>query len=364
MSDEDASEKEYEPTERRLQEARAKGEVAQGRDLVAAAAFGGLLLAWLAMGQTGPESMGTIGAILLDQADSLSTLVFAGGRPPIGGLRGALALALAPLFLLPFTLVIAMLIVQRAVVFAPSKLAPKLSRISPIQGAKTKFGRTGLFEFAKNTAKLIAVSLALGVFMAAKVDLVVKALYLPPAAAIVVLFRLLVEFLAVVLVLQVVIGVIDLIWQRADHLRKHRMSRKELMDELKQSDGDPQMKAQRRQRAVEIAGNRMLADVAKADVVIVNPTHYAVALTWDRATRGAPRCVAKGVDETAARIRARAAENGVPIRHDPPTARALFAIVEIGEEIPVDHYRAVAAAIRFSEAMRRKARARGFGRRP
>jgi flagellar biosynthetic protein FlhB len=102
----------------------------------------------------------------------------------------------------------------------------------------------------------------------------------------------------------------------------------------------------------------MLTDVAAANVVVVNPTHFAVALKWDRARGGAPVCVAKGVDEIARKIRERAAEHGVPIHSDPPTARAIHATVEIGQEIRTEHYRAVAAAIRFAEAMRRRARKR------
>jgi flagellar biosynthetic protein FlhB len=106
----------------------------------------------------------------------------------------------------------------------------------------------------------------------------------------------------------------------------------------------------------------MLADVPDADVVIVNPLHYAVALKWNRGGGGAPVCVAKGVDEIAFRIREVAAEAGVPVRRDPPTARALFAVVEIGEEIRIEHYKAVAAAIRFAEEMRKKAGAHAGGR--
>jgi flagellar biosynthetic protein FlhB len=102
----------------------------------------------------------------------------------------------------------------------------------------------------------------------------------------------------------------------------------------------------------------MLTDVASANVVVVNPTHYAVALKWDRSKGGAPICVAKGVDEIAAKIRERAAEHGVPIHSDPPTARAIHATVEIGQEIRVEQYRAVAAAIRFADAMRKRARRR------
>lgn len=116
------------------------------------------------------------------------------------------------------------------------------------------------------------------------------------------------------------------------------------------------MKQQRRQKGVEIAMNQMLAAVPDADVIVVNPTHYAVALKWDRSVGGAPECIAKGVDEIAARIRERAQENAIPIHSDPPTARALFSSVEIGEQIPRDHYEAVAAAIRFADRIKKMAR--------
>jgi flagellar biosynthetic protein FlhB len=135
------------------------------------------------------------------------------------------------------------------------------------------------------------------------------------------------------------------------------MTLEELRQESKESDGDPHMKHARRDRARAIATNRMLLDVPKATVVIVNPTHYAVALRWDGPRSGAPVCVAKGVDEMAARIRTLAAAAGVPIRHDPPAARALFGVVAVGEEVRREHFAAVAAAIHFAERMRRAARA-------
>jgi flagellar biosynthesis protein FlhB len=138
------------------------------------------------------------------------------------------------------------------------------------------------------------------------------------------------------------------------------MSRKELMDETKDAEGDPHMKQQRRQKGQELAMNQMMADVPEADVVLVNPTHYAVALKWSRMPGAAPVCVAKGIDEMALAIRKKAIEAGVPVHSDPPTARALFASVAIGQEIPEKTYRAVAAAIRFAEEIRQKARRRPF----
>ena len=165
--------------------------------------------------------------------------------------------------------------------------------------------------------------------------------------------------LAITCLIAVAIAGVDLVWQRFDHARKLRMSFQEMREETKQSEGDPHMKAQRRSRAEAIATNRMLLDVPKADVVIVNPTHYAVALKWARTKGSAPVCVAKGEGEVALRIREIAATAGVPVHSDPPTARALHATVEIGREIAPEHYRAVAAAIRFADRMRKAARARG-----
>lgn len=201
----------------------------------------------------------------------------------------------------------------------------------------------------------------MAMFLSAYLPDILMTLYTGPGPASMTLANLVIGFLSLVLVVSLVVGLIDIVWQRQEHLRKNRMSRKEVTDEAKQQDGDPHVKNQRRQRGYEIAMNQMLADVPEADVVIVNPTHYAVALKWTRKPGAAPACVAKGVDEIAARIREVAAKEGVPIHSDPPTARALHATVEIGQEIHPDQYRAVAAAIRFAEAMRARAR-KGAGR--
>lgn len=221
---------------------------------------------------------------------------------------------------------------------------------------KNKFGRQGLFEFFKSTTKLVIYSVILGFFLSAQIDRILGSIRLPPPLIIAELGRMVVGLASIVLLVALVLGGIDYLWQSAEHTRKNRMSRKEMTDEHKQAEGDPVMKQQRRQRAQELALNKMLADVPTADVVIVNPTHFSVALKWDRTAGAAPICVAKGVDEIAARIRELAHENAVPLHSDPPTARALHASVDIGQEITPDHYQAVAAAIRFAETVRQKAR--------
>jgi flagellar biosynthetic protein FlhB len=131
------------------------------------------------------------------------------------------------------------------------------------------------------------------------------------------------------------------------------MSHKDMRDESKESEGDPHLKQARRGRAQEIAMNQMMGDVPFADVVIVNPTHFAVALKWEGSRTSAPKCVAKGVDEVALRMRTIATDANVAIHSDPPTARALFAVVEIGQEIKPEHYAAVALAIRFADTLRK-----------
>lgn len=352
--DGDESDKEHDATPHKLAEARKQGDVPQAADLLFAMSLGGFLLALLGLGGWVVVRAGSAGMALIERAGH--GLPLSGQGPPLAGLAFALAGAPLVLLCLPPILALVTAAVTRTLVFAPVRLAPKLSRVSPIATARHKFGPEGLVEFGKSTAKLILVALALCLFLAARIEEVIGTVRLDPAAVATVLVRLMVEFLVVVFLLVLVIGGIDYLWQLYRFRLRNRMSRKEVLDEHKENEGDPHLKSARRRRAEEVAMNRMLADVATADVVVVNPTHFAVALKWDRSKGRAPVCVAKGVDEIAHRIRERAMEHGVAIHSDPPTARAIHASVEIGQEIRVEHYRAVAAAIRFADAMRRKAR--------
>jgi flagellar biosynthetic protein FlhB len=297
--------------------------------------------------------------VMLDQATEIATLVFDGSDSAImGGIIWSATAPIVPWFLAPAVLALLMVIAQQALVFTPSKIAPKLDRLSPLSGIKNKLGRQGLFEFFKSTLKLCIYTAIMGVFLVTQIDTIIGSVHLPSALVMATLGNMLVVLVGIVFFVALVLGGIDYLWQAGEHQRKNRMSRKEMMDEIKQAEGDPMMKQQRRMRGQEIAMNKMLADVPKADVIIVNPTHYAVALRWDRLAGSAPVCVAKGVDEIAARIRELAHEHAVPITSDPPTARALHAAVAIGQEIAPEHYQAVAAAIRFAETIRQKARRR------
>ncbi len=356
----DDSEKSHEATQHKLDEARKKGELVRSADLNTAAAYGGFLLAALTVGHSSVETVSSAMMVLIDRPDRMSALFFGGGAGTVaGGLLGTVALGLFAWFLIPAGMALLSVVAQRAFVIAPSKIQPRLSRIDPLQNARNKYGPSGLFEFVKSFAKLLLYSVVTGTFLTTRLNDMAGALHGDPRIVGGLMLRMLVEFMAVVLCVALAIGAVDYLWQRYDHLRRNRMSHRDMQDEHKQHEGDPHMKQQRRQRATQIAGMQMMAALPDADVVIVNPTHYAVALAWSRQPGAAPVCVAKGVDHVALAIRERAAELGVPIRSDPPTARAIHATTAIGDEIDPAHYKAVAAAIRFAQAMRRKAGARG-----
>lgn len=358
QGDED-TEKEHEPSQKKLDDARRKGDIPRSTDLTTAAAYAGLLIALVTIGGNVFGQLASVLSSLLQFPHQYSEQWFDGGGAKLGGdLIVTTSGTLALWFAIPAVFALLAVLSQRAFVVAPDKIQPKLSRISILSNAKNKFGASGLFEFFKSFLKLTIYCVLLFYFLLLKSEQIISVATLTPRSAIILLFQLTTELLAVVVVIAAAIGVMDMLFQKFDHTRKNRMSRKELMDETKQSEGDPHMKQQRRQRAYDIATNQMLAEVPEADVVIVNPTHYAVALKWTRAPGSAPECVAKGIDELAARIRERAIEHGIPIQSDPATARAIYATVELGQQIEPEHYQAVAAAIRFAERVRAKAKAR------
>lgn len=359
MTEEQSSaDKEHEPTQKRLDDARRRGEGPQSTDITVAAAYAGFLVACLMMGESSLKDLTVIGTTLIEDSDRLSRLISTGAAAPLADLLLGTGLAVGPFFAFPAVGAALSLGLQRAFVVAPEKVLPRWSRLSPLAGLSRKFGMDGLFEFAKSAVKMAIIGVVLGYFLLSRSDDIGASMYLAPQAAIMLLLQLTLAFLFLILIESVVIGGLDLMWQRRSFLRRNRMSRQEVLDELRQSEGDPHVRQARQSRGQEIATNRMLLDVPKSDVVIVNPSHYAVALVWKRGEHAAPVCVAKGVDEVAARIRASADQAGIPIHRDPPTARSIHALVEVGQQIRPEQYRAVAAAIRFAETMRAKRKRR------
>lgn len=361
-SDTENADKPHSPSQKKLLDARKKGEIAKSTDLNTAAIYLGFLFGVMALGAQSLQN----GAVWLRSYHTYATdpafFDFDGNGPDsIAALFQGLIGSVGVFFLLPIAFFLASTIGQRAIVFAPDKLRMKLSRISPISNFKNKFGKGGLFEFLKSTVKMLIFFSAFAIFLSTKLESVIGLSQLPSAAAVAMIFRFFVELLIVFTLVSFVISSVDYLWQVHLHMQKHRMSDKELKDEVKESEGDPHLKSARRAKAQSIATGNVVQAVSEADVVIVNPTHYAVALKWERAGGGAPTCVAKGVDEVARKMREVATEHGVAIHSDPPTARALYAVVNIDEEIAPEFYQPVAIAIRFADQLRQRRRKR-YGR--
>jgi flagellar biosynthetic protein FlhB len=233
-------------------------------------------------------------------------------------------------------------------------LAPQLSRLSPLGGAKRVFGREALVQFAKGLLKIVIVGAVAAAVLWGERDRFETFARLDLAALPAALLALALKLLGGVLAVYAFVAVGDALYQRLAWMRRQRMSKRELKEEFKETEGNPEIKARLRQLRAARVKKRMMAAVPKATVVVANPTHYAVALRYEPGS-GAPVCVAKGVDGLALRIRAVAAEHGVPVVENPPLARALHAAAEIDAEIPVEHYKAVAEIIGYVLRLRRRA---------
>ena len=360
MSGDDDSDKSFEPTASKLAKAREKGEVAKSADLSVAAAYMGLVVAFYGAGYDMITGFGTVLMSIIDQPDRLAKQLFSGnGTPPVGGMISAMVWPLIPMFLIPFVLVLLSIVGQRALVFAPTKREPKLSRLSIVSNAQNKFGRAGLFEFGKSAFKLALYSVCLGVYLNYRMPEMISSAAMGASSVIKMLAELGMEFLVIALLISICIGVVDAIFQHDEHRRKNMMSRKEIQDETKDAEGDPHMKGKRRQKAMEIATGQMMAAVPEASVVIVNPTHYAVAMKYDQKAMAAPIVVAKGADEVAFKIMEIARENKVEILRTPPLTRAVYHNTDIGEEIPDGLYMAIAQVLAYVFQLRQFRKGRG-----
>ncbi|WP_299818247.1 flagellar type III secretion system protein FlhB [uncultured Jannaschia sp.] len=351
MSQDDGAERSHEPTEQKLRQAREKGDIVKSQDLSTWASYLGVLLCLFMIASPASQRIVDLGGTLLLRAERLSEPLRTGGANQSGAILLETMTVIGLVALPAALLVIVVLVVQQAFVVAPDKIKPKLSRISILGNAKNKYGPTGLFEFAKSAVKMLVFCGLLGWFLLRHADEMVGAAASDPRAVGAMMPALLSEFTIAVVLVSGAIAAVDYLWQHHSFIKKQMMTRQEVLDEMKQSEGDPHMKGKRRQRAQEIAMNKMIHDVPDATVVIVNPTHYAVALKWSPSDPSPPVCLAKGVDNVALRIREAATEAGVPIYSDPPTARALHATVEVGAPIEREHFAAVAVAVRFARGM-------------
>ncbi|MGH7117397.1 MAG: EscU/YscU/HrcU family type III secretion system export apparatus switch protein [Acetobacteraceae bacterium] len=342
-------------TPRRLMKAREEGSVAVSREL---SALGSLAAVTAVLVMLGPR-------LAIDLATRLGGLLAHAGTLQFGaGGTAAFTFALAGAFraATPFALAalaggVALSLLQTGFLFRSDALMPDLSRLSPTRWFRRIASADGLFEHGKSLLKLAVIAVVLWKTLAGRRSVLGSALGLSPAGLVEQTNADIISLVWPLLAALALIAVGDILWVRLRHARGLRMSREEVRQELKETEGDPHLKAHLRRIRTARAKRRMLGAVKKATVVVTNPTHYAVALVYERGRNAAPRVVAKGVDAMAARIREIAEAHRVPVIANPPLARALYQ-VEVDTEIAPEHYKAVAEIIAYVWRLARPAAAK------
>lgn len=352
----DPESKTEEATPRKLADARKKGDVAKSMDVGSAASLLGAAAVLLGMGGYFANSM----------AEQLLPFI-AAPHAMLGGLEtgagieiGAQALwAIAPFL---GAVMLATIIggaggnlAQSGIMFTAEKLKPQWERVSPMAGFKRIFGPDGLVQFLKTFLKLVVIGFICWMVMKPHVREFENLAAMPPAAILPLARDLAIALMSAALIFLSFTAGADYLWQRYRFNERMKMSKEELKEDYKQSEGDPHVKAKLKQIRAQRSRQRMMQNVPKATVIVTNPTHYSVALRYEPSEGdAAPVCVAKGVDALAMRIREMAREHNVPIIENVPLARALYAAVDVDETIPREHFEAAAKIIGFVMGQRKK----------
>ncbi|RFU22856.1 EscU/YscU/HrcU family type III secretion system export apparatus switch protein [Geodermatophilus marinus] len=336
-------EKTEKPTPKRLKEARRDGQVPRTQEL---GTWAGVAAASLLLPMTVRDAYDGVGRLFV-QIGGVAA------HPEVAGLSALFGQALATFVSVALPLALGMMLVgtlaaaaQGGVTVSGKPMKPTLKKLNPFPGFKRMFGTQGLWEATKAIIKTAALGTVVVLTSSRAQALVSSAGALPLSTVAATFADCAVLMFRVVAVTGLVIALADYVVVRVRMMKGLRMSRYEVQQEHKQAEGDPHVKAQRRSRALAMSRNRMMAEVAQADVLLVNPTHVAVALRYDP-ERGAPRVVAKGADEIAAKLRERAAEARVPMVQDVPLARALHVSCDLGQEVPPQLFTAVARVLAF-----------------
>lgn len=340
---EDSASRTEEPTQRRLEEARRKGDVAKSMEAPSFLALAAVAMTLIWTGGSLSRDMAARLQIFIERPDAFD--LSGAGAVKVMNLALQAALPAVGIMVAAMVAAVAGNVVQTGFIWAPSKLAPDFSKISPAAGFARMFGPDALVNFLKTLAKFGAVLAAAWMVVQPKAATLATLGRLDIAA----ILPLSAEWLqAVAIGALVVFGVIalaDWIWQRVRFMQKMRMSREDVKQDTKDSEGDPHIKAKLKQKRIAASKKRMIQNVPKATMVIMNPTHYAVALRYVQGETPAPICVAKGLDALALRIKAVALEHEIAVIEDPPLARALYAAMDVDETIPREHFEAVAKLV-------------------
>ena len=344
--DRDDSQRTEEPTQKRLDDALKKGDVVKSTELATFVMLAGGTLALALFAQSAAREFAADFTIFLENPAGLS--LEGGGAMALlkKSIFGLFAI-IGPAAGLMLVAALGGHLVQHRPFLSTEKLKPDLSKLSLVAGFKRMFGLDGIVNLIKGVAKILLVGTAGFLAVWPERGRLASALDMNAAGVAALALGLIGKVLIASLIVLAAIAALDYFYQRQRFMARHRMTRQELKDEVKQSEGDPQVKARIRQIRLERSKKRMVAAVPEASVVIVNPTHYAVALKYESGKMNAPVCVAKGVDHLALTIRKVAEEHEVPIVENPPLARALYAAVELDEPIPPEHYKAVAQIIGY-----------------
>ena len=353
--DTDDSQKTEDPTPKKIAEARKRGQVALSREVNNwVMLFAGTLVIGV-FGATVLSELSGLMRVYIEQAHALPGIP--GGLGVVMGeaVKSVLLILLIPLLLL---LAAAFLgpFLQIGPLFAPEIIKPDISKLSIIKGLFRLFSMRSLMEFTKGLFKIALISLVAVIILYPYFDKFEHLIDMDLIGVLRELTFLVIKMMFGIVTVLALIAVADLLYQRVEYFKKMRMSRQEIRDEYKQSEGDPQIKAKLRQLRAEKARQRMMQNVPKADVVITNPTHYSIALRYNPDDMPAPVVVAKGMDELALRIRTVAKEHNVVVFQNAPLARALYDVVEVDEMIPTEHFKAVAEVISYVFKLKGKIR--------
>jgi flagellar biosynthesis protein FlhB len=352
MADEnDSSDKTEDPTQKRLEEAHDRGDVAKSQEISTWFVLAGGTLVLSAFS-------GSIGGGILTPLRNLianSWMIRVDGPGLLAlarGLEYALIAALGVPLLMLALAAMAGNMVQHRLVWSGESLKPKLSKISPAAGAKRIFGKQAAANFAKGVFKVVALGAVMMMVLWPQRPRLEALVRIDPASILGITTGITIHLLAAVVAMLAIVAIADYLFQYRQWFERQKMSLQEMKEEFKQSEGDPHIKGRIRQLRQQRMKKRMMTAVPKASVVITNPTHYAVALRYERGM-SAPVCVAKGVDLLAFKIREIADQHDIPIVENVALARGLYATVEIDDEIPVEHYHAVAEIIGYVMGLKR-----------
>lgn len=345
QEDEDGTEKTEDPTEKKLRDSQEKGDVVKSQEVNTWFIMAASLVVIIGFSGSMAEHLMVSFAGIVEHSYSIP--VDDGGLKKLWYLIGQMLIV--PLLLPLGVLAIAGLvgnIIQHPPVLSLEPLTPKLSKISPVAGLGRLFSSQSLLNFGKGLVKITMVTLLLVAVIWPERDSLDLLVSTDISQVLPIVLALTIKLVGATFALFTVIAIVDYAYEKWKWMEKQKMTLKEVKDEHKAQEGDPQIKGRIRQIRHERSRKRMMAAVPEANVVITNPTHYSIALKYEKGMN-APLLLAKGIDDVAFRIRDVAKEHDIPIVESPPLARALYATVEIDEEVPSEHYRAVADVIGY-----------------